>query len=259
MVHALATLALAAGLGLGHAGVDHLGDEGEAHLGDGSGAVEPALCLHLAHDVLYCLKLVFVELKGTGYVRVALYQLGRGKAYGDSCLLGMVFDEVHHGMQAAVDRSPMIGGIAEVQTAGTLLVVSHVQGMAYQLAHALVAHGRDGHHRHAEHALHAVDVDEPAVALHLVHHVEREHHRPVELHELHGQVEVTLDVGCIHDVDDAAGTLFQDVVAAHQLLGAVGRKRIDAGEVHHARVGMSLDGTVLAVDGDAGEVAHVLV
>ena len=51
-VDALAALALAALAGLGHAGVHDLLDEREAHVGDGCRAVEPALRLHLAHDVL---------------------------------------------------------------------------------------------------------------------------------------------------------------------------------------------------------------
>ena len=78
-----------------------------------------------------------------------------------------------------------------------------MKGMVYQLIHALILGGRDGNDRDAQHGLHLVDAHRAAVAAHLVHHVQRQHHGGVQLHELHRQVEVALDVGGIHDVDDA--------------------------------------------------------
>ena len=138
-------------------------------------------------------------------------------------------------------------------------MLGHVNRVAHDLLHALARGGADGHHRHAEHPLHAVDVHRAAVARELVHHVERHHHGDAHLQALHGEVEVALDVGGVHDVDDAQGMLVEHEVAAHQLLARVGRERVDAGQVGDHGVRIAADDAVLAVHRDAGEVAHVLV
>ena len=43
----------------------------------------------------------------------------------------------------------------------------------------------------------------PPLARYLVHHVQRQHHGHLQLQQLQGQVEVPLDVGGVHNVDDA--------------------------------------------------------
>ena len=60
--------------------------------------------------------------------------------------------------------------------------------MLHQLIYALVLHGAYGYDGYAKHALHLIDAERTAVALHFVHHVKGEHHGYVQLHELHGQV-----------------------------------------------------------------------
>lgn len=68
-----------------------------------------------------------------------------------------------------------------------------------------------------------------------------------------------LDVGRVDDVDDRVGARVEDELAAHDLLARVGAERVDAGQVGDGGLGMVADLTVLAVDGDAREVAHMLV
>ena len=128
-----------------------------------------------------------------------------------------------------------------------------------RLVDALVFHCRDGHHRQAQLSLHGVDAYRAPVVAHLVHHVQCQHHGHIELHELHGEIQVALDVGGIDDVDDALGVGFQDELARHDFLVGVGRERVDARQVGHRCVGVSLDGAALLVDGHSREVAHVLI
>lgn len=84
-------------------------------------------------------------------------------------------------------------------------------------------------------------------------------HGAVELHKLHGEVEVALDIGGVDDIDDGIRARGENEVAADDLLAGIGRQRVDAGQVRDDGLGMSLDLAVLAVDRDAGEVAHMLV
>ena len=162
-------------------------------------------------------------------------------------------------MDAAVHRAAVVLLAAEVEPARTLLVLGHMDRMVHQFVHALVLGRRDGHHRDAQHGFHLVDADGAAVAAHLVHHVQGQHHGGIQLHELHRQVQVALDVGRVHDVDDAGRLFADDELAGDDLLAGIGRHRIDAGQVGDFRFRVLLDGTALPVHRDAGEVAHMLV
>ena len=98
-----------------------------------------------------------------------------------------------------------------------------------------------------------------AVAAHLIHHVEREHHRDAELHELHREIEIALEIRRVDDVDDAVGMRMQQEITRDDLLIRVRRERVDARQIRHARLGMQAHLPILAVDRHAGEIPHMLV
>ena len=171
----------------------------------------------------------------------------------------VVLYQVHHAVEAAVHRAPVVVFAAEVVACGALLVAGHVDGVLHELVDALVGSRRNADHGDAEDALHFVDADGAAVAAHLVHHIERQHHRHVKLHQLQRQVQVALDVGRIDNVDKPPRGRVEYEFTGHYLLGRVGRKRIDAGQVGDGGLGVAADDSVLAVHGHAREIAYVLV
>ena len=95
------------------------------------------------------------------------------------------------------------------------------QGLVHQLRHALALGGGNGHHRDAQLPAHPLHVHGAAVGPDLVHHVQGQHHGHPQLQQLQRQVQVALDVGGVHDVDDAVGFLVEDVVPGDDLLGRV--------------------------------------
>src|SRR5699024_7675196 len=116
---------------------------------------------------------------------------------------GMVLDQVDDGVDAAVHCAPGIVGItgvAEIDAAGGFPMAGYVNGVLDELVNALVSGSRDGNHRDAQQFLQLVDHDSAAVGTDFVHHVEGKHHGDAQLHQLDGQIEVTLDVGGIHNV-----------------------------------------------------------
>ena len=76
----------------------------------------------------------------------------------------------------------------------------------------------------AEVLLDLVETDLVAVLLHDVHHVDRHHHRDTELLELGGEVEVTLKIRTIHDVQDCIRLRVDEVISRDHLLQCVWRK-----------------------------------
>src|SRR5699024_8136123 len=115
--------------------------------------------------------------------------------------------------------------------------------------HGLAAHG----------GAQPAQVDLVPVLAHQVHHVDVHHHRDAQLDQLGGQVEVPLDVGAVHDVQDGVGLLGDQVVAGDHFLQGVGGQRVDGGQVLDYHILAVLQLAVLLFHRDAGPVAHVLV
>ncbi len=94
-----------------------------------------------------------------------------------------------NGVHAAVN-----GGIirAEICDLWQSSAPSHSNRLIHQLAHALALCGRDRYHRDAERGAHFLHIDGTAVGTHLIHHIQRQHHRYPQLQQLKCQVKITL-------------------------------------------------------------------
>ena len=102
-----------------------------------------------------------------------------------------------------------------------------------QLLDALVLKGRDHHDRAAELFGELGGIDLVAVLLDQVGHVEGNDHGQAGLDNLKRQIQVALQVGGVDHLDDDIGLAAHEVIARALLLGAVGGKRVDAGEVRN--------------------------
>ncbi len=202
---------------------------------------------------------VVVKLKCVNDELVALNHLARRKTDRDFRRFGVVFNEVHYAVQASVHRAAVLRLVAEVRALRLFLIGCNVYRVVYKLVNTLVFRRGDWHYRNAQKFLHSVDVNLAAVALDFVHHVEREHHWRLKLHELHCEVEVALYIGCIDYVDDALWFVFNDVFARHNFFVAVRGEGVYAGQVHNLRVLVAFNLAALSVNRDAGEVANVLI
>ena len=103
------------------------------------------------------------------------------------------------------------------------------------------------------------EVDFVAVFAHQVDHVDRDHHRDSQLHQLSGEIEVPLDVGAVHDVDDGVGLFGDQIASGDHLLQRVGGKGVDAGQILNDHILMALEAALLLLHRDARPVAHILV
>ena len=115
----------------------------------------------------------------------------------------MILHKVRNGM----DR-PMYRAGTKILAPWILAVLRGPHSGLDQLVNALVFAGRDRDHRHAQLFLQFIDLDRPAVRPDFVHHIEGDHHRDIQLNQLHTQIKVALDIGCIHDVDNPVRFIF---------------------------------------------------
>ncbi|MPM58275.1 hypothetical protein SDC9_105106 [bioreactor metagenome] len=225
------------------------------HVGQGRVAVHTALRLHLGDAVLDQFQLILIQFQPRRKVRVAFDQLRGGKSDGDAGGLGMVFDLMGHRVDAAVDGA----GRTKILDGGKRPALSSLHRGLYKLPNALVLHGGDGHHRDAQRLGHARNVDGSAVFPHLVHHVQRQHHGNLRLHQLQSQIQIPLNVGRVHDVDDAVRPLVEDEVPCDNFLRCVGPDGVNARQIHHRAVLFPSDDAGFSVHRHTGKVAHVLI
>ena len=140
-------------------------------------------------------------------------------------------------------RQVILDVVQNVLDGGIELVLRHLAlgssgllNLLEELLDALVLKSGDHHDRAAELLGELVRVDLIAVLLDQVGHVEGNDHGQAGLDNLKRQVQVALEVGGVDHLDDNIGLAAHEVIARALLLGAVGGKRVDAGEVRDGNV-----------------------
>ena len=124
---------------------------------------------------------------------------------------------------------------------------------------ALALQGGDLHDLAAQLAAQLLHVDLVAVLADNVHHVDGDDNGDAQLGQLGGQVQVTLQVRAVDDVQDGIGALVDQVVTSHHFLQRVGGQGVDAGQVHDGHIIVLLQLALFLLHRDARPVAHELV
>ena len=233
-------------------------DKGKTHIRNRGAAVQAALILKLQNDMLQQLFFISVQLQLIQDQGVAFNELAGCKTDGNPDPLRMVLDQVAYRVQAAVNRSAVVTGVTEVLPRRLFLVFRDMNGMADQLIHAFIFRGGYGDDGDAQHGFHPVNVDGTAVSGDLIHHVQGDDDGNIHFEQLHGQIEVALDAGRVHDIDDGFWLFIQDEIPGDQFFAGVGGHGIDARKVGYEGIGTPADFTVLAVHRNARKVSDVL-
>ena len=205
-----------------------MGDHAVALAGnDGLGIVVTVL-LALGDQLLHASGLLLGEVDEFAGVCITLKQL-------DGVIAALVGRNARRKVVLDVVQNVLDGGV-ELVLRHLALGSSGLLDLLKELGDALILKGRDHHDRAAELLGKLVRVDLVAVLLDQVGHVEGNDHGQAGLDNLKRQVQVTLEVGGIDNLDDNIGLAAHEVVARALLLGAVGGKRVDAGEVRDGNV-----------------------
>ena len=213
---------------LGEALVNDVGNHAVTLAGDDGLGVVVAVLLALGDQLLHASSLLLGEVDELAGVRVALKQL-------DGIVAALVGGNARRQVILDVVQNVLDGGV-ELVLRHLALGSSGLLDLLEQLLDALVLKGRDHHNRAAELFGELVRVDLVAVLLDQVGHVEGNDHGQAGLDNLKRQIQVTLEVGGIDNLDDNIGLAAHEVIARALLLGAVGGKRVDAREVRDGNV-----------------------
>ena len=229
-------------------------DVGIAHICQCGFAVGAKVLLHLLDDVVDDVDVAGVQLQRLEHRFVALHQLGSGKTGRKAGCVGVVFDDMGDGVDGTVYFS-----LTEVQLLGRLLFLDRLDDDVQQVRDAFSLGSRDRNNRNAQRIGQLFDMDAVAAGTDLIHHVESQNHRDVQLHQLQSQIEVALQIGGVHNVDDGVRMLLHQKVTGDDLLRGVRRERVDARQIHQHSILVVLDRTFLFFNRDAREVADVLI
>ena len=123
----------------------------------------------------------------------------------------------------------------------------HINYNMEQQIHASARLKRRGHHGHAEQCAQTIDVKMVATLFKLIIHIKGTHHALVHVDKLCGQIQITLQIMGVNDIDDNVGGAVNNIAPYIEFFRTVSRKRIRAWQVNKVeivafKVGMSLTG-----------------
>ena len=231
--------------------LEQLADVDVALVGDDALGVVVQL-LFRGDDVVFNMRLDLVrDLQPLQHLFVALKELDGVPALP---LLGQVMDrDLLNVGQRVLHRA----GKAVLRD-GLAVLRSLYRGQR-RFLDAVTLQGGNLHDRAAELTAQFFHVDAVPGLFHKVHHVQRDDHGDTQLGELGGQIEVALQVGRVHDIEDGVGLLLNEIVPRHDLFQRVGREGVDAGQVGQHDLLVDDQLAFLLLHGHAGPVADELV
>src|SRR5690606_36452507 len=101
-----------------------------------------------------------------------------------------------------------------------------------QLAVALRPAGDDGNHGNPQRSGKGGNVDFQTAFFGDIHHVQAQNERHPHFEELNGKVEISFEIGSIHDVDQQVRIFVDQVCDRQLLLQRLGGQAVNAGKVH---------------------------
>ena len=106
------------------------------------------------------------------------------------------------------------------------------QGGAERVEDSLPAGGNRLYHRNAEVDGKGLGIDEDAFTRRLVHHVQADDHRRLQVLEFQSQFQASRQLGSVHDVDNHIPLATEKTLASDGLEGICGSQGIEAGQIN---------------------------
>jgi len=212
----------------------------------------------IIHFGLYGLDVIFdvlqyslIDIQGGKHLIIALKDL-------DGVPALLLFGHIVHGGFLNVGQGVLYAAGEGVLRNG-LAVLGGINGSLGGSHHAGPLQRGDLHHLAAQLAGKLLNIDLIAVFLYQIHHVDGDDDRDAQLGQLGGQVQVTLQVGTINDVQDGIGALAQQIITGYYFFQGVGGKGINAGQVGDGNTLVLFQLTFLFLYGNTRPVAYKLV
>ena len=111
--------------------------------------------------------------------------------------------------------------ITEINCLRTFLIFCYMNGMLYQFINSFILCRRNRDDRDSQHILHLIDQNGTAVFPHLIHHIQRKNHRNIQFHQLHRQIQISLNIRRIYNVDDSFWMFIKHKISCYDFLAGI--------------------------------------
>ena len=196
-------------------------NEIKTHMGNSRCTVKPTLFFHLFNDMLQCLFFILVQFQTFHNQRITFGKLRCCKTYRNPGCLRMILNQMHDCMKAPMYRTTVFIYITEINWLRTFLIFCHMNGMLYQFINSFILCRRNRDDRDSQHILHLIDQNGTAVFPHLIHHIQRKNHRNIQFHQLHRQIQISLNIRRIYNVDDSFWMFIKHKISCYDFLAGI--------------------------------------
>ena len=233
------------------AGLNDLADVDISLVGDDGFGIVIHFGLYGLDVVFDVLQYALIDIQGGKHLVITLKDL-------DGVPALLLLRHIMHGRLLDM-RQCVLHAAGEGVLRNGLAVLGGINGSLGGSHHAGPLQRGDLHHLAAQLAGKLFYIDLIAVLLHDVHHIDGDDDRDAKLGQLGGQVQVTLQVGTINDVQDGIGALAQQIITGYYFFQGVGGKGINAGQVGDGNTLVLFQLTFLFLYGNTRPVAYKLV
>ena len=122
---------------------------------------------------------------------------------------------------------------------GGSLLLRFTDSNPNQLIHTFITQSGDADNLTAHCLSKGIEVQNIAVFLYHVHHVDRHNDRNAKFLQLCGEIEVSLEVCSVNDIHNRIRTVVNQIVSGNNFFQCIGRKRINTGKVGDGHILMS--------------------
>lgn len=129
---------------------------------------------------------------------IALHQLRGGETGRTVTDRRLIFDDMRDGMDRLMDFTG-----TKIQVFRNFLLFCRFDQLIYQVADSFIFARGNRYNRNSQEFTELFYVDCIAAGPHFIHHVEGDDHGFAQLHQLERQVQVSLNVSGIHDIENA--------------------------------------------------------
>ena len=104
-----------------------------------------------------------------------------------------------------------------------------------------------------------IDVDFLSALLYRIQHIDGDDGRNTDFHQLCRQVQISLKVCTVNNIQNHIGALTDEILSGDDLLKCIGGKRINSGKVGYGYLLVPLHLSLFFLHGNAGPVSYILI
>ena len=102
-----------------------------------------------------------------------------------------------------------------------ILILIDLYNLVKKIIYSLSCSADSGNNRHSKEIAKLLYIQFVSLSCQLIVHIQSHDHTKVHIYELSGQVKISLQIGCVHDIDDYIRSVFHEILPHIQLFRTI--------------------------------------